>query len=415
MTASLTASAARRIALAAQGLAAGRPDGAVTARQVGRAFDRIRLLQIDSANVLTRSHYLPFFSRLGDYDADILHRFAGRAPRRMMEYWAHEASYIRPGDFADLRVWQRRTWVGADDLDAGLRQDLSARVLHELASGPPMTARTLARRIGHFEDRRTDGWGWNWSAVKRVLEDLFEQGLVSSAARSSQFERLYAPTASVLPPAVRRAAAPDPDEAMVRLVEAAASAHGIGTVRCFADYFRVPVRRARSAVEALVTDGILERVTVDGWAGPLYLHAAAARPRRAVGRALLSPFDSMVFERRRLQDLFGFRYRLEIYTPAARRTYGYYVLPFLLRDRMVARVDLKADRLHGRLLVRSSHAEDQAPPDTASELAAELALMARWLRLDDVVVEPVGDLAGALDASMRAGAGTEARVRSSLT
>lgn len=390
---------ARRIALAAQGLAKARPAGLVTARQAGRTFDRLRLLQIDSVNVVARAHYLPFFSRLGNYDVDILHRFANRAPRRMMEYWAHEACFIQPADFADLLVWQRRKWVGAAALGEGLRANLSQRILQALASARPMTARGVAARIGHEESRPQAGWGWNWSAVKRVLEDLFEQGRVSSAGRNAQFERLYTLTAKVVPGSFDPRHLPDPDEAMLRLVGAAAAAHGIGSVRCFADYFRVPVRPAALAVQTLVATGTLEPVSVQGWPGPLYVHTEAALPRTAVGCALLSPFDSLVFERRRLERLFGFRYRLEIYTPAARRKYGYYVLPFLLRDRIVARVDLKADRAGDRLLIRASHKEDGAPADTAEELAGELRLMAAWLGLSDVVVEPVGEMAPELAAA----------------
>ena len=416
MTARITPSQARRIALAAQGLVQERPTGLVTGRQVGRTFDRLRLLQIDSVNVLVRSHYLPFFSRLGGYDVDILHRFAGKAPRRMMEYWAHEASYIKPQDFADLRQWQRRRWVGAAGMDPALVQDLTAKILGTLASSRGLTARAVAERIGHAAHQPKTDWGWNWNAVKRVLEDLFEQGLVSAAARTPQFERLYTLTERVLPAPHNAQYRPDPEQAMLRLIEAAALAHGIGTVKCFADYFRVPVRAAADAVRTLEAAGKLEAVQVDGWRGDVYLHAEAARPRRATGRALLSPFDSLVFERQRVERLFGFRYRIEIYTPAPKRTYGYYVLPFLLGDRLCARVDLKADRASGRLVVRAAHAEADAPPGTAAELAAELADMAEWLSLDAVVVEERGGLAPALAReSAKRPPGTKTLRDSSLT
>lgn len=401
MKSALTLAQARRIALAAQGLAKTRPASLVTARQVGRTFDRLHLVQIDSVNVLTRSQYLPFFSRLGDYDVDIVHRFAGRSPRRMMEYWAHEASYIQPQHFADLRVWQNRKWVGATDLAPAVRDELSARILQALESSRPLTAREVSVRIGHDEPRTKVGWGWNWNAAKRVLEDLFEQGRISAAGRNAQFERLYALTAKVLPANLDADHLPDPQEAMLRLIDAAAAAHGIASVRCLADYFRVPVKAAARAVENLLDSGRLEKVSVDGWDRQLYRHTTAALPRRAHGRALLSPFDSLVFERRRLQELFQFHYRIEIYTPAARRKYGYYVLPFLLGDRLVARVDLKADRATRRLIVRGSYAEPEAPPETAVELAAELHLMARWLKLDEVVVEQAGDLAPTLAVAVR--------------
>ena len=405
MPATLSLRQARRIALAAQGLDKGRPSGPVTIRTVGRTFARLQLVQIDSVNVVSRSHYLPFFSRLGKYDRSILQRMSSVHPRRMMEYWAHEASYIRPEHFQDLVQWQKRKWVGAAAMDQELRDAVAAKILAVLGRGRPMTAAELTVEIGHVEDRRDDNWGWNWNAVKRVLEHLFEAGIVSAASRTEQFERRYALTARVLPD--RRGLAEDPRapaESMCRLIDAAAQAHGIGTLRCFADYFRMPIKPAAAAVEHLVGTGRLEPVTVAGWDRKVYLHTDARIPRRATGRALLSPFDSLVFERRRLEEMFGFHYRIEIYTPEHRRRFGYYVLPFLLGETLVARVDLKADRAAGRLLVRSAYGEPGAPQGTAVELAEELMLMAEWLGLGDVVVSPVGDLAGDLAAAVGAGA-----------
>jgi uncharacterized protein YcaQ len=268
-----------------------------------------------------------------------------------------------------------------------------------------MTAVELTAAIGHVEDRRDDNWGWNWNAVKRVLEHLFEAGVISAASRTEQFERRYTLTARVFPRRMALEASPDPVEAMHRLIDAAAQAHGIGTVKCFADYFRTPVKAAAASVDHLVSTGRLEPVTVVGWDRKVFLHADARMPRRAAGRALLSPFDSLVFERRRLEELFGFHYRIEIYTPEHRRRFGYYVLPFLLGDTIVARVDLKADRAAGKLLVRSAYGEPGAPPRTAVELAAELELMAGWLGLGDVVVSPAGDLAEPLAAALRRPAG----------
>jgi uncharacterized protein len=402
--ATLSLDQARRIALAAQGLDKGRPAGPVTSRAVGRTFARLQLVQIDSVNVLARSHFLPFFSRLGNYDRGILQRMSASHPRRMVEYWAHEASYIRPEHFADLRLWQRRTWVGAHSMDPALRATISARILETLATARPLTASQLADRIGHVEEKQNANWGWNWSAVKRVLEHLFEEGLVSAASRTEQFERRYTLATKVFAGlSLTEPGQNDPVPALHRLVDAAAQAHGIGTVRCFADYFRTPVKAAAAAVQHLVDAGRLEPVTVTGWNREVFLHTEARLPRRATGRALLSPFDSLVFERRRLEELFGFHYRIEIYTPEHKRRYGYYVLPFLLRDGIVARVDLKADRAGGTLLVKSSFAEPGAPPDTAVELAAELRLMADWLGLSRVEVCPRGDLAGALDLAVASG------------
>ncbi|MFJ5698164.1 winged helix-turn-helix domain-containing protein [Arthrobacter sp. NPDC093139] len=395
MVATLSLSQARRIALAAQGLDKGRPAGPVTSRTVGRTFARIQLVQIDSVNVLARSHFLPFFSRLGNYDRTILQQMAGRHPRRMLEYWAHEASFIRPEHFQDLVTWQNRTWVGASAMDPALRSGVTRLVLDALAAGKPMTAAELTAAIGHVEDRKHVNWGWNWNAVKRVLEHLFEEGVVSCASRTDQFERRYALTRHILP-ALDLEAPQDPQSAMDRLIEAAAQAHGIGTVRCFADYFRTPMKAAAVSVQHLVDSGRLEPVTVRGWDRKLFRHVEARLPRTATGRALLSPFDSLVFERRRLEELFGFHYRIEIYTPQPKRRYGYYVLPFLLRDRIVARVDLKTDRAGGRLLAKACFGEPDAPADTAVELAAELRLMADWLGLGEVAVSPSGDLAAAV-------------------
>ncbi|MGY3567550.1 winged helix-turn-helix domain-containing protein [Sinomonas sp. RB5] len=396
MTARLTLAQARRVALAAQGLHRPRPTGPVSARALVRAFEALQLVQIDSVNVLVRSHYLPFFSRLGPYDRQTLDRLSARSPRRMLEYWAHEASFIRPEHFDALRLWQRRAWVGAHEMDADAREDLAARILAVLGSSRPLTAGQLADRLGHVEERRRDQWGWNWSAVQRVLSHLFEVGTVASAGRSGAFERRYALTEDVLPRALVHEEGLGRDEAILALVRCAVEAHGIGTARCFADYFRLPVRATESALAVLAAEGSIEEVHVDGWEGRTFLAAGRPIPRAATGRALLSPFDSLVFERRRLERLFGFRYRLEIYTPVQRREYGYYVLPFLLRDAMAARVDLKADRSAGVLLVQATHGEPGAPPDTAGELAEELRLLADWLELDQVRVADRGSLAPAL-------------------
>ena len=294
---------ARRIALAAQGLDKGRPAGPVTSRTVGRTFARLQLVQIDSVNVLARSHFLPFFSRLGNYDRTILQRMSATHPRRMVEYWAHEASYIRPEHFADLRLWQKRSWVGAHSMDPALLATISGRILETLATARPLTAAQIADRIGHVEEKQNANWGWNWSAVKRVLEHLFEEGVVSAASRTEQFERRYTLTAKVLPNLPgREPGERDLEPALHRLIDAAAQAHGIGTVRCFADYFRTPVKAAAAAVNHLVDSGRLVPVTVAGWNREVFLHTEARLPRRATGRALLSPFDSLVFERRRLEE-----------------------------------------------------------------------------------------------------------------
>ncbi|WP_041790123.1 winged helix-turn-helix domain-containing protein [Microlunatus phosphovorus] len=398
----LTLAQARRVALAAQGF--GRPQPTrPTMRDVQATVDRLAQFQIDSINIVARAHYLPLFSRLGPYDTELLHRAAQRPPRRLFEYWGHEASLI------DVRLQPALRWrmaAAAEDAWGRMKRiraeqpGLVDAVRAEIADQGPLTA----RQIEYEEERRTDHWGWNWSSVKTCLEWLFWSGEITAAGRNRQFERLYDLPERVLPAQILAQPTPSQEEADVILIRRAAQALGIGTTRCLGDYFRIPAGRARVAIAALAESGELLPVAVPGWTdkGGVHLWHNARIPRRIEARALLSPFDSMVFERQRLERLFHFRYRIEIYVPAERRVHGYYVYPFLLDEAMVARVDLKADRASGVLRVNSAWLEEGADPAEVSEaLAGELTVMAGWLGLNDVVVSPCGDLGPRLAAAQQ--------------
>ena len=392
----LSAGLARRVALAAQGFADPRP---VTPdmRAMTRVLRRIALLQIDSVNVATRAHYMPLFSRLGPYDRDLLHRAAGRAPRRLFEYWGHVASFNR----VDLQPSLRFRMASAQGVWGGVRR-LSEEhpkfidwVLSEVVERGPLTARDIETDL----PRETGNWGWNWSQVKIALEWLFYIGAVTVARRNSAFERLYDLPERVLPASVLAIPTPTDDEAHRTLMRAAAVALGVGTEFDLRDYFRLSPVAARDALADLVEARELLPVSVEGWSRPAYLWHQARLPRRVDATALLSPFDSLIFERARTERLFDYRYRLEIYVPAPKRIYGYYVYSFLQGDRITARVDLKADRQGDVLRVMAAYAEPTAALDTPDRLLAELESMAGWLGLGGVRVESRGDLAATLAAA----------------
>ena len=399
----LSSDAARRLTIAAQGLASPKPvDPGM--RQITAMVDRIGLLQIDSVNVLTRAHYLPLFSRLGAYDTAILDRACTQPPRRLVEYWAHVASLIPARTHPLLRFrmerWRDEAW-GSLQRIAVDHPDLVAAVREELAAQGPMTSLQVEAALEHDLPRQRDHWGWNWSKVKEALEYLFFSGSVGVAGRTGQFERRYDVIERVLPRAVLETPRPSDDEAFRALTLIAARAHGVASEPCLRDYFRLRPEESKQAVAELVDSGDLVPVEVEGWRRPAYLHAEARVPRRVDACALLVPFDPLVWRRERGEVLFDFHYRIEIYTKPQDRVHGYYVLPFLLGDRLVARVDLKADRQAGVLRVPGAFAEEHAPPQTAQRLAEELTSMAAWLGLSGVVVASNGDLARPLRAALR--------------
>lgn len=394
----LSPSEARRIALAAQGFAEPRPETPCERRHLRRVLGRVGLLQIDSVNVLVRSHYLPAFSRLGAYAPGLLEDAAwGNGKRDLFEYWGHEASLI-PLAMQPLFRWRMERaergegTYGRIARFAQERPDFVAAALAEIADRGPIGASELSTA-----GKSSGGW-WGWSEGKIALEYLFWAGRVTTAGRRG-FERLYDIPERVLPRAVLDAPTPPAEEAQRALVHTAARALGVATERDLRDYFRLDPADSKRAVAALVEAGELMPVTVKGWTQPAYLHPEARCPRRVEAAALLSPFDSLVWERDRTERMFGFRYRLEIYTPAHKREHGYYVLPFLLGDRLVARVDLKSDRAAGTLVVHAAHGEPGIDPaETAPALTAELRRLADWLGLERVAVGDRGDLAGALRA-----------------
>jgi uncharacterized protein len=388
----ISAAQARRMQLAAQGFGSPRPGERgvkATRRHFRQVLDRLALVQLDSVNVITRAHELTFFARLGPYDRRALATWLHRSGE-VFEYWGHAASFL-PIDVHPYLRWERTTWKGIRELVRD-RPEYVEAVRAAVRERGPVTPADLHEGDG---PRRTGPW-WGWDLPKRALEALFWSGEVT-ATRNHRFERLYDLPERVLPAAVLELPTPPEEEARRELLRRAAAALGVGTASDLATYFYQRKPKTKSIVKEMAADGELLPVEVEGWKEPAYVHPGARIPRRMDARALLAPFDSLVFDRDRAERLFGFTYRIEIYTPASKRVYGYYVLPFLLGDRLVARIDLKADRAARRLLVHASWAEAGVDHDeVAAALTAELRLMAGWLDLDDVLIGDRGDLAPAL-------------------
>jgi hypothetical protein len=402
-SADLSAAAARRIALAAQGFGVPRPAGPITARHIRKVVDTMGLLQLDSVNVLDRSHYLPVFARLGPYPREMLDRLtghtAGRMQREYVEYWAHMASLIPLATHPLLRWRMERAGTEAwGDLEriTAEQPELMDQIRKLVTEQGPI-------RSGDIEVQRrpkTPGEMWNWHDGKVVLEYLFRAGEIG-AARRVNFERHYDLIERVLPAHIHNQPTPAKEDAQRELVRIGARAYGVATEPDLGDYFRLPRADSKLRVAELVEAGELLPVTVAGWDAPAYLWPAARRPRRMAVRALLSPFDPVVWYRSRTLRLFGFHYRIGIYTPQAQRVHGYYVLPFLLGETLVGRVDLKADRQAGVLRVQSAWAEPGVEHGAvALQLAAALAELADWLGLGGVQLAGPGDLAPALATAL---------------
>jgi uncharacterized protein len=349
-----------------------------------RVIGRLGLLQIDSVNVLVRAHYMPLFSRLGAYDRGTLDTLTIARSQCVFEYWGHEASLL-PIELQPLLRWRmdraregRGVWSRLEPF-AGARRAEADALLARIEREGPLAASEIA------SPKSSKGM-WVWSDAKHALEWLFWAGLIASTHRRSSFERVYDLPERVLPRSVLARPTPDPADAQRELVARSAQALGVGTANDLRDYYRLPPADARPAIEQLVEEGVLIPARVRGWQQQAYLHRDARSGRRHRGAVLLSPFDPLVWHRPRTERLFGFRYRLEIYTPAHKREHGYYVLPFLLDGALVARVDLKADRRSGALIVLRTHLEPGAPAETMERLSEELRSMAMWLGLSDVLI-----------------------------
>jgi uncharacterized protein YcaQ len=396
----VTAAQARRIAVAAQGFSEPGPGGPVTRAHLRRLISRIQVLQLDSVSVAVRAHYAPVFSRLGPYDRDILDRAAwdhsARSPRLLVEYWAHEAALMAVDDWPLLR-WRMRQYRhgrwGTHIVKAN--PQLADKIVAAVAQLGPSTAGQIEAHLAAGPRGPRGAWWGSRTDTKWVAEALFASGVLTTATRVG-FARHYDLTERVLPTDVLSRDV-DEDDAVRQLTLRAATALGVGTEADIRDYFRLAAGQAKPAIAKLVADGELNRVEVDGWSAPAYLVAEQTIPRHDRGTALLCPFDPLIFFRPRVQRLFEFFYRIEIYTPANKRQFGYYVWPFLLDGELVGRVDLKADRAADALHVVGAFVEpDRSPSRVAAALAGELETMAGWLGLAGVTVGERGDLAGEL-------------------
>lgn len=386
----ISLASARRIALAAQGFANPRPTGRIDKRHLHRVLDSVGLIQIDSVNVLVRSQELPLFSRLGNHPRTLIPNATDAG--ELFEYWCHEASHL-PVSMHPLVRWRMdearkgAMWPGLTRV-AKSKPKLVAEIRDRIYSDGPLVAGDVRTRKG------PKGSWWDWDDGKAVLEYLFWTGEITARRRTNDFARVYHAPHHVLPAEILNTPAPEESDARRTLLLLAARSVGIGTAGDLADYHRQKAASVKPLIAELVSTGELEKVRVEGWREPAYMLPDAVKPRSVSTRALVSPFDSLVWCRPRIERLFDFHYRIEIYVPAPKRVYGYYVLPFVLGDRIVARVDLKADRYAGELVVPGAFGEAGVDVrHVASELMIELQEMAAWLGLDSVRVQKNGDVA----------------------
>jgi uncharacterized protein YcaQ len=394
----LSATEARRLALVAQGFDSS-PRGTVTAEHLADTLARLGALQLDSVNVFERSHYLPMFSRLGTYDTALLDHMLldPHVPATHIEYWAHEAAFI------PVESWPLWQWRMLESRQRNLQPDswlaqhrsLADDLLARLHSDGPATFSQLEGK----RDQRRGSW-WDWSDVKLALEHLFEDGVITAIGRTN-FQRIYAPVADVIPHHLLDAPVDKP-VARRALVLDAIRALGIGVLSDIADYYRFKVAPTKVALDELLDAGAIQRVTVDGWTHrgeslDAYVVSGAVVPTKAPKvSTILTPFDPITWNRARASRVFGFEYKIEIYTPAAKRVYGYYSLPILMDDALVGRIDLKADRKARTLIVKSAHWEPTRPSDAADRLSAVVRRAAAWRGLENIAVDDWGDAAAEL-------------------
>lgn len=378
---------ARRYALGAQGFIDDRASGRVDVRHFRKVIEQIGLVQLDSVNVFSRAHYMPFFSRIGPYDREALDDWAWQSGE-LFEYWGHEASLI-PTEHYRLFRWRMARalkWKRLKELEEN-RPDYVESVYRQVEERGPLRTRDL-----EAPGERDGSAMWGWSNGKVALEALFLKGLVTASDRPN-FMRMYDIPERVIPKEHLEATDPGHDQALAELLLLAARSVGVGTAEDLADYYRIRMPAARPVLRRLVDAGDLEEVEVDGWNKPAYLHPEVSLPRWQKGTALLSPFDNLIWHRDRVERIWDFHYRIEIYVPEPKRVYGYYVLPFLYEGDLVARVDLKTDRRRNALNVKGAFAEpDVDVKKVGRALRKELELVAGWLDLDDVIVDRNGNL-----------------------